>query len=194
MKQTQTIPAELQAKFEKETKEYYHKQAAAEALPGIKVLAYLGLKDTPRISVDAKDTGEFKAVLKAYPATNEQTTIGTATDKHYSVLNTPFRVDIENPASCTQYSPFLYKISWVSGDIDLSVSIPIETAPDFCRRIEREIYNSEHHYFTGVSMNKLHNMRVPAYTFNAPCVSWYGGNKTLNHEGEIENIIEHLTA
>lgn len=194
MKKTQTIPAELQAKFEKETKAFYLKQSAAEALPGMDILAFVGWKDAPRIVVKVKTAAEFKAVLAAYPATNEQTTIGTATDKYHTVLNSPFRVDIENPARCNTYSPFLYKIGWQSGDIEMSVEMPIEAAPDFCRRIDRNISDSEYHYFIGVSETKLRSMRVPAYTFNGNCISWYGGNKTLTSESETNDFIEFLTA
>lgn len=194
MKKTQTIPAELQAKFEKETKEFYLKQSAAAALPGMDILAFLGWKDAPRIVVKVKTAAEFKAVLAAYPATNEKTTIGTATDKFHAVLNSPFRVDIDNPACCSTYSNFLYKIRWESGDIEISVEMPIEAAPDFCRRIDRNIFDCEYHYFTGTTISKLQNMRVTAYTFNGDCINWYGGNKTLTSESEINDIIEFLTA
>lgn len=192
MKQTK----ELDKKIAALRMEHEFKGMVADVIPGIDTLAYLTghENDKKRILAKCKTPDEFKAVLAAYPATNEQTTIGTATDKYHTVLNSPFRVDIENPARCNTYSPFLYKIGWQSGDIEMSVEMPIEAAPDFCRRIDRNISDSEYHYFIGVSETKLRSMRVPAYTFNGNCISWYGGNKTLTSESETNDFIEFLTA
>lgn len=194
MKQTQTIPAELQAKFEKEIKEFNFKKTVSAALPDIEIMAYLGMWDKYTISAKCKNLAEFKAVLAAYPATNEQTTIGTAGNKSFAVLNTPFRVDIKNPARPSNAYPFCFKISWKSGDIEVSASIPIDFAPDFSRAIEREIYDCEYHYFIGVSDNKLRSMRIRAYTFNGPVIGWYGGDKTLKSESEIGDFIKFITA
>lgn len=193
MKQT-NIPAELQTKFEKEIKEFNFKQAAAATLPGIDILAYLGYKDKFHISARCKNLAEFRVVLSAYPATNKQTTIGTAGDSSFAVLNTPFRVDIDNPARPSNTFPFCYKISWESGDTEISISIPIELAPDFSRRIDRGIYDSEYHYFIGTPYSKLKSMRVTAYTFNGSVINWYGGNKTLKSESEIFDFINFINS
>lgn len=192
---TQTnIPAELQTKFEKEIKEFNFKQGVNASLPGIEILAYLGYKDKFNISARCKNLDEFKTVLSAYPATNKQTIIGTAGNSSFAVLNTPFRVDIDNPARPSNTFPFCYKVSWESGDIEISVSIPIELAPDFSRRIDRGIYDSEYHYFIGQPYSKLKSMRVTAYTFNGSVISWYGGNKTLKSESEIFDFINFINS
>lgn len=152
-------------------------------------------KNTFRIVARCKDAEEFKQVLRTLPPTNENTTIGTATDKYYKLLNSPFRTDIENPAQAGNYSKHLIKFSYQSGKYDIQIELPISFVSDFVTATERPITDSEYHYFIGYSHNELRNLRVRSYRFNCmEEMGWYGGNKTLLRETEINKIINFLNS
>lgn len=163
-------------------------------MPNIKTLAFLTghNKENKRLCATCKDANEFKEVLAAYPATNDKQVIGTASDKYFCTLNSPFLVRIDNPAAPNQYNNFSVKISYQSNDIDMQIEMPINCISDFVRVSDRNITDSEHHYFIGCSYKELHSMKVRQYVFKADQISWYGGDKTLKDETSIKEIIDNL--
>lgn len=175
--------AELTAKHEFE--EYTN-----SILPGIKTLSILS-NGKKRIVIEGKTKDDFVKTLSVLHPTNTETLIGSAT-KHEATLITPFRINIENPCSPSQYRNFQIEISYTSNDIDVDINLPIELVKDFVLRSERNITDSEYHYFTGTSMTQLRTMKVMCYVFNASQISWYGGNKTLTDIDTISNIIDSL--
>lgn len=173
-----------------------HDKKAAALMGSIEHLAIVHEwknKNTFRIVARCKNTDEFKQVLRTLPPTNTTTTIGTATDRHYKVLNTPFRTDIENPAQAGRFSYYLITFGYQSGKYDIQIELPISFVSEFVTSTERPITDSEYHYFIGYSHNELRNLRVRSYRFNClDEMGWYGGNKTLLNEAEITKIVDFL--
>lgn len=191
--------SELNKQIEKLKNEDKLKTSTKRKLGKIEHLAYLTGHDDEqaRICPRCKNPGELKAVLSAFPPTNKETVIGTATDKYYKVLKTPYNMRINNPCQPSNSYNFELQISYDSKGKDISITIPIEFVQDFVRPNQRHITNSEYHYFTGHSMNELRNMRVRCFLFlnplNDEIISWYGGDQTLLKVSEINKIIAHLT-
>jgi hypothetical protein len=193
---TMTKTNELNAKIAKLQKEYELEAKAAEKLGSIKHMTIIHewkSGDKERIIINPANLDEFKAALLAYPATNEKTVIGTATDKYYKELATPYRMDIDNPAKPCQWQPFEIHIEYWSDKTEIQIEMPIEYVQDFVNISERGITDSEYHYFIGVSHTGLRNMHVTCYNFKGQQMGWYGGNKTLLDELVTNEIIEHLT-
>lgn len=192
MKQT---TQELSAQIAALTNEFNFKGMVEDMLPNIETLAFLTGhdKESKRLVAKCKNVSEFKTVLSLFPATNTNTVIGTATDKYYCDLNTPYKVNIDNPCSPSQYHSFSVKIGYISNDIDVQCELPIETIAPFTTTGERGITDSEHHYFIGRSYRELNNMRVRQYNFLADQINWYGGDKTLKNASIANDIVNHLT-
>lgn len=190
-----TKETELESKIKALTVEYSFKQDIAESLPNIETLAFLGgIKDNrKRLVAKCKTIGEFNEVFEKYAPTNENTVIGTATDKFHSNLQTPFRLNIDNPCKPNQWNYFKLSISYTSNDIDVEITLPIETILEFTTIGQRTITDTEYHYFTGISQSKLCQMRVRCFSFKGDQINFYGGSKTLNNVDSINQIIKHLT-
>ncbi len=191
---TTTQKTELELQIEKLTNEHNFKQLIKETIPFIDTLAYLTGHDNDkkRLVARCKDTNEFKNVLSSFPATNENTVIGTARDSYFADLKTPFKVNINNPASPNSYNSFSVEISYMSNDIDVQCTLPIDCIKDYTSTGERTITDSEYHYFTGVSMERLRRMNVRNYNFNSTQISWYGGDKTLKNADVANEIVNSL--
>lgn len=189
-----TTPTELQSQIEKLTNEFNFKQMISQVLPDIKTLAFLTghNNDKKRLIATCKNPTEFKTVLSLFPATNKHTVIGTERDSYYVDLPTPFNIKIDNPASPNQWHSFAVKISYISNDIDIQCELPIACINDYVRTDERAITDSEYHYFTGYSHQKLTQMRVRQYNFKSTQISWYGGDKTLTNADMANNIVSEL--
>lgn len=177
--------AELTAKHE--LKEY-----ADTLFPALDKLTLLGVRSQKKIIIKAKNKDEFKQVINTLIPTNTTTTIGSATSKEKE-LNSPFRLDIENPCAPNSYSIFKIEIKYTSNDIDVEIKLPIDEVNQFVVIGQRGVTDSEYHYFTGTSHAKLRKMQVRAYSFKSEQIGWYGGDKTLIDETEIENIISFLS-
>lgn len=190
-----TTNNELSRQIEKLTAEHNFKNEVAEILKGFDYLAFITEwknKDQKRIIAKCKTKAEAAEVLAKYPATNNITSIGTATEKSHVEYENSFRIDIDNPPTYNSSQYYKYCISYESNGIDMQITIPVTEMPEFSERKERGITDSEYHYFTGVSMAKLRTMVVPCYVFKAPQVNWYGGNKTLKDVNEVECFINSL--
>lgn len=190
-----TKKTELESKIKALTVEFNFKNEIAESLPNIEILAFLsGIEDNQkRLVAKCKTIDQFNEVFEKYAPTNENTVIGTATDKFYSNLQTPFRLNIDNPCKPNQWNYFKLSISYTSNDIDVEITLPIETISDFTTIGQRTITDSEYHYFTGISQIKLHQMRVRCFSFKGDQINFYSGSKTLNNVDSINQIIKHLT-
>jgi len=171
------------------------KNKVKKDLKKIDHLAFMGgyEDDEPRLIAKCKDFNEALSVLKLYPPTNKQTVIGTAGDSYYKTLNAPFNIKLENPPVCNSSQTFQFEISYTSGKIDVQIELPINLFMEFVTRESRNITESEYHYFTGSSYDRLRSMKVMCYRFNnSNVINWYGGDKTLLDEIEIQNIIDSL--
>ena len=182
----------LQDKINDITKEHNFEIFADKISNGIKHTAFLSAYNDV-ISFDCKTLDEAKYILTNVKPINKSTTIGTANDSFYKVINTPYRIDIINPAVINNYSYFTIRIQYIIDQCKIWINIPLKLVPHEFKKIERKITSCENHYFTGYSQRRLDNMKVTAYTFNNNYViNFYGGGKTLVCEIEIENIINSI--
>ena len=182
----------LQDKINDITKKHNFEIFADKISNGIKHQAILSIYGD-FISFDCKTLEEAKYLLQTLKPINKNTIIGTATDSFYKVINTPYRIDIINPAVINNYSNFTLKIQYIIDQCRIWVNIPLKLVPHEFKKIERKITSCEYHYFTGYSQRRLDNMKVTAYTFNNNYViNFFGGGKTLVCEIEIENIINSI--
>lgn len=146
------------------------------------------------ISFDCKTIYEVKQLLSTLSPTNKTSVIGTATDKFYKTIDSPYKITIDNPASTNQYNWFSLRIQFELNDIDIWINVPLNliTFYNFVR-ITRNITDSEYHYFIGMSNKQLREMKVTAYNFNNNyVVNFYGGSKTLFCGIEANNIINGI--
>ena len=182
----------LQDKINDITRKHNFEIFAEKISKGIKYQAILSIYGD-FISFDCKTLEEAKYLLKTLKPINKNTIIGTVTDSFYKVINTPYRIDIKNPPVINNYSYFTLKIKYLIDQCEIWINIPLKLVPHEFKKIERKITSCEYHYFTGYSQRRLDNMKVTAYTFNNNYViNFYGGDKTLVCEIEIENIINSI--
>ena len=181
----------LQAQIEKLTIEHNFKQEIKNLLGDqFKYICYISnfsKRIEKRIKIDCKDKTEFKKAFVLFPATNEETII-KASKEYY--LNTPFRMNLKNPA---KYNDFTLNIEYISNDYFITLTIPTNEIKEFINTSNRNITDCEYHYFTGWSHNKLRNTKILAYKFKSyDVIGWFGGDQTLLNEIEIEEIINYL--
>ena len=182
----------LQDKINDITREHNFKIFADKISNGIKHQAILSIYGD-FISFDCKTLEEAQYLLETLKPINKKTSIGNETDSFYKVINTPYRIDIINPAVINNYSNFTLKIQYIIDQCRIWLNIPLKLVPHEFKKIERKITSCENHYFPGYSQRRLDNMKVTAYTFNNNYViNFYGGGKTLVCEIEIENIINSI--
>jgi len=190
---TQTQKTDLQEKIATLTKKYELESKMADKLGSIKHMALLSWKDKERVIINPANIEEFKEVLNIFPATNKNTVIGTATDKYYKQLKTPFRIDIENPPVINSVQNYEVHIKYDSNGTDVQIELPISFIEGFTITGDRNITDCEYHYFIGHSRKELTNIRVRCYGFKGEQMGWFGGNKTLLSESVTGEIIKHLT-
>lgn len=193
--------SELNAKIEKE---HVLKNFVSLNFPNIKNTSYINdwnNKSENIINFDCKDLEDFKHILKTLKPTNKKTVIGTASDKYYKSLKTPFRLNVKNPPVVNSAQNYEINISYISGIYNVSIDVPLSLIDkDFFLVTQRSITDSEYHYFIGVSMAEIRNRRLRKYTFanvntagtNSKVINWYGGDVTLCDETEIKTIIDSL--
>jgi hypothetical protein len=183
----------LQQELALTTAKFELKEFASSKLGSIKHNAYLSGHDDEgkTISIDAETIQEAAKVLILCPPTNSTTTIGSAT-KHKAILNTPFRIDIDNPCTPNQYRNFTIGVHYTSTDIEVRLSVPITDLVQFMVAGERHVSDSEYHYFSGYTHQQLSKLKVRCYSFNGPQINWYGGSKTATSETLISEIIETI--
>lgn len=161
-------------------------------MPGIKAYAIISewkKHTTFLISANVENSESFKQILSAYPPTNIVSEVSTAGTKNFKVINSPFRIDIQNPPMHKR----TFSIQYQSNGREISVKLPEELIEEFTTKSERQVCDTEHHYFTGRSLQAIKNMRLYSRNFKGEQMGWYGGSKTLLSETEIEKIINHIT-
>ncbi len=193
------MKTELEKQIEALKLEHEHKTTTSEKLGDIKHLAYLSEwkdKTSYVVNADCKNMEEAKKVLTEYKPTNKNTVIGTASDKYYKDLKTPFKVTIKNPPVQNSAQAYELKISYESDKHDVTITMPIEYIKDMVKTEERHITSSEYHYFIGMSHERLRTHRVRCYKFvnvlNDEVINWYGGDQTLCKVKLIETIINRI--
>jgi hypothetical protein len=132
------------------------------------------------------DAAEFKKVFEAFNPSNSYFIEGGKNTR----VETPYRITIDNPP---KYGRTI-KIQWDYNDILIYCTLPESLISDFLTQTERGVYDSEFHYFTGLSMMQLKNLRLPKMNFKAPQINYYGGSCTLICEEETTAILNHLTS
>ena len=148
------------------------------------------------IFAKARSLGEVQELLEKLPPSESTYTLGNI-DK--TKINRPFRISIENPASPNQYNDFRVNIAYrsfvpfLSRSYDVRVSFPVGHLIGFLEVTSRKVTESEHHYFLGVPMMQLLEMRVKAYTFkDGQVMHFYGGDVVLRSEREIDEIMAFI--
>jgi hypothetical protein len=132
------------------------------------------------------DAAEFKKVFEAFKPTNSYFIEGGKNTR----VEAPYRITIDNPAAHER----TIKIQWEYNDILIYCTLPEALISDFLTKTDRGVYDSENHYFTGLSMAKIRNIRLLKMNFKAPQINYYGGSCTLICAEETAAIINHLTS
>jgi hypothetical protein len=185
---------ELKAKHKFDILEARFEDKINKMFPNMKVMAYMrewkGITYT--VHVNIKNGEEFLHVLSKLKPTEKSISIGTAGNGD-RVLNTPFRMDLNNPAVSNSCSCHEMKVSYKSKLIDVNVNIPINLVESFIRRSSRNITDSEGVHFIGMCNSEMRKHKVMTYEFTSTAkMTWYGGNQTLLDPVEIKEIIEAI--
>lgn len=183
----------LEAKQAVERESLIFKHEMEETFKGFDMIAYVA--DTKCITIRDIDPEKFNGIIEQLPVTSKEHVISYA-GKDDTIIDFPVRFNLENP---TKYEGSFLRLIYTSNDIAVRLEIPIfkllkyEDFNGYFIRSERKIYDSEYHYFTGVSMKELMNTKIPCYIFNGfDNISWYGGSKTLKDVSMCENIFMQL--
>lgn len=183
----------LDQKIENLKKDHSFKEYISETINGYDYLAFITDGDgyNKRLIVKCPTLADAKNIIKKFPSTNETHTVGNEN----KLIKSPFRINIDNPAKPSQHRNFTIEISYISNDIGVELKIPIDIFIKFVTVGERQIYDSEHHYFIGLSYPQLSRTRVRKYNFNVlndEQINWYGGGVTLIKESKIKEIIDYI--
>jgi hypothetical protein len=182
----------LEEKITKLRLEEAKKLEISSILGEIKHSTFSRKGDESMVSVYPKTKEEIAVVFGLFPHTNEQTVIGFAGSADYT-FDYPYRVNIQNPCRTSESFPFECLISYVSGQNEIRVHLPIAWIESFVVRQSRHITDSEYHYFIGCSHSELRKMTVPSYSFKSgSSINWYGGDKTQKEVCVCKSIIENL--
>lgn len=187
MKTKEQIIKENQEKLAQELRELETEQYFSGLFPDEKFTVY---RDNS-VTFEPKNVESIKNILQTLQPSNINTRIGFAGKEDY-IINSPYGLNLKNPCSPNSWNYFHVKIQYTCNEHEISIQIPVELLKGFLTNSMRKIDDSEHHYFTGVSMKDLRNMTVFSYSFNKDQISWYGGDKTLKDVDEINSIVEFL--
>ena len=112
----------MSAEFEHEIKMMF---------PSIEIMAYIrdwnGLKRTANFEVKTKE--EFQEVFNKFKATDLETVIGFA-GKENTTIESPYKIDLNNPCQTGRFSSFEMQISYKSEDIDIRIKLPTFNSGD----------------------------------------------------------------
>lgn len=185
---------ELKLKHEFDIREHKFKEEIEVKVPTIKKQIYMNNSyqgETKTANFDTESAEEFKELLLLFPPTNGKTIIGSATDE--KTIESPFRIDINNPPVQNSSQKYELKIGYDSNGIDVRISVPIKVVEDFLKTGERRSTDSESIYFLGMSHSEMGKVRIRTYLFKeGETIGWYGGNRTLLSIPEINKIIDFL--
>ena len=74
------------------------------------------------------------------------------------------------------------------------IKVDISVMEDILTGHSRGISDTEHHYFGGVSMAAIREMRISAKTFKKDSVGYHGGNRKLSDESAARAFINSILA
>lgn len=110
------------------------------------------------------------------------------------LIDSPFRVAINNPTKPRHENEFCFVLSWKSGNDSVRLNISLDSVPGFVDETTRAIFESQHVHYTGFSANEISKMRIKSYRFKHiyKSYSWYGGDKTLAKGEDIDLFMKKL--
>lgn len=166
-----------------------NRQKAYERITGVKAEKFRILKDN-LIRIECDNMQELSAILNNLK---------------------PFKNGWKIDHKKTEYLTALYKID-VSNDLrEKMLNISFENAsglkywvgikdnnlnPEFFNkffaRSSRSVSDTEHHYFGGVSVSEIRNMRVQTIEFKANHLKWYKSAQTLMCTDTIKEMINEI--
>lgn len=125
-----------------------------------------------------------------HPPTNKQTILGFA-GKQDRIIESPFRLQIQNKANPSEYFKNEVKVEYKLSDIRVELTVPSENC-EFLNRTSRHITDSEYVHFIGRSVRELQNIKVLSYEFknSSKVIKWYGGDITLLDVEQINLILK----
>lgn len=187
---------ELERKIEELKQEYNSKQSILEIV-GNDIKFY---HCKTFVSFEVKSIDEVKLLFDKFKPVNETSEMKTATQTYQ--VNHFLKMMINNPCQISRFSNFDLKLSYQSSDIEIHIKIPISLINEknilntsFFKVSSRKIYDCEYHYFTGVSMKELREMKVRCYLFDtSKVIGYYGGDQGLLDEQLAEKIYQCLIA
>lgn len=186
---------DLNEKIEQLREEYVFEQEAARLLPeGTDFMAIIHRrknKNEYAIKIKASSLKEAAELLKIFEPSEVSCVVGSSGKDR--LLSIPWRIDVINPCKPSELFPFCLQVYYQSKQYSITIQVLANTLTGYLIAGERNIYDTEHHYFTGQSYDKLRNMKVRCYGFGAfEKISWYGGDITLLDTHRALEIIEVL--
>ncbi len=148
---------------------------------GTKYTFTVHLQETPLNEIADK----IQEVLKAFPPTVNNCLMFAGKDDHPT--GSPFMLSWGNNIRNCEV-----QMQYVSGDFWAHIKLPIEFYNDVKTSFTRKIYDTEHHYFGGVSMKEIQNMQIRAYKLKMFEECRYYGGDVINfiEEGEDKTAFE----
>lgn len=112
----------------------------------------------------------LKGIITTLPVTNTQTKLSDI-----AVSYSPFRFDYQN-----NINDNYVLLSYYSNRIHVRIEIPISFYEAINKRDFRKVYDSELHYFGGISQRQINEMRILKYTSQYfDTINWYGGDVSV---------------
>ncbi len=107
-------------------------------------------------------------------------------------------LNIKNPCVVSRFNCFELKLTYkTNAGRETWITIPIDG--DFHRILienniiqvsDRSVYDSERHYFVGVSDREFASTRVRCYKFSGGNKAWYGGSMSCEDSSLVKRVIE----
>lgn len=140
---------------------------------GTKYTFTVNLDKTPLTEIPAK----IQEVIKAFPPTRKNCLLFAGKEDHPT--GSPYLLKWDNGIRNNSV-----KIDWVSGEFWAQISLPIAFYSDDCKGVfMRKVYDTEYHYFGGVSMAEINRMQIRAYQLDM-------FEKCRYYGGDVVNFIE----
>lgn len=189
--------ATLQQQIAELTARYNLQQSVESKLPGIESIYTndfnhkdKGTKYTFTANIEKCPLKELadkiEQIIKAFPPTRNNCLLFAGKDDHPT--GSPFLLSWKNGIRKNEV-----QIQWVSGEFWAHINLPISYYSDDCKGVfMRKVYESEHHYFGGVSRERINKMQIIAYKLDMfESCKYYGGD-VINfiEEGEDREEFE----
>lgn len=163
-------------------------------IPINRIHAYYMNEDINRkfISITAGTIQEVRDALVTLRPTGTCTSISVSGE--VLTYSNPYKITIINPARADLGTGFVARIEFKHVH-DVQLRFPLRIIENYLTEYKRRLYESEYHFFTGISQKTLHRKRVNAFTFKTDVsnvINWYGGDNTLTDVGIIEDVIKFL--